>query len=296
MNIHHLELFYYVAKFGGISEAVRNIPYGIQQPAVSSQIRLLEDDLGLVLFRRRPFELTAAGAELYQFVEPFFSNVGAMSEKLRGGTARRICIGASELVLRDHLPLILQMVGQKFPRLKVCLRQGYQPDLEDWLQKGELDLAITLLQEKPRPGTQTCALLRLPLGLLVPKSCRIKSASDLWRLDRIQETLISLPANEMIYRNFQRKLEQLGVEWYTGIEVSSLELIETYVAEGHGFGLSALPPKSNFGRRARILPLEGFDDVTVGVMWNGKPTPLIEAFVCELKKRAWELLGEGGGG
>ena len=33
MNIHHLELFYYVAKFGGISEAVRNMPYGIQQPA-----------------------------------------------------------------------------------------------------------------------------------------------------------------------------------------------------------------------------------------------------------------------
>jgi hypothetical protein len=29
---HHLELFYYVARFGGISEAVRNIPYGIQQP------------------------------------------------------------------------------------------------------------------------------------------------------------------------------------------------------------------------------------------------------------------------
>ena len=35
MNIHHLELFYYVARYGGITEAVRNIPYGIQQPAVS---------------------------------------------------------------------------------------------------------------------------------------------------------------------------------------------------------------------------------------------------------------------
>ena len=38
LNIHHLELFYYVAKHGGIMAAVRNIPYGIQQPAVSGQI------------------------------------------------------------------------------------------------------------------------------------------------------------------------------------------------------------------------------------------------------------------
>ena len=41
MNVHHLELFYYVAKHGGISQAVRNIPYGIQQPAVSGQVLAL---------------------------------------------------------------------------------------------------------------------------------------------------------------------------------------------------------------------------------------------------------------
>jgi len=52
MNIHHLELFYYVARHGGISRAVRNMPYGIQQPAVSSQILLLEEDLGTRLFAR----------------------------------------------------------------------------------------------------------------------------------------------------------------------------------------------------------------------------------------------------
>ena len=58
MNIHHLELFYYVAKHEGISNAVRKIPYGIQQPAVSAQIALLEERLDATLFHRRPFELT----------------------------------------------------------------------------------------------------------------------------------------------------------------------------------------------------------------------------------------------
>src|SRR5580693_733224 len=61
MNVHHLELFFYVAKHGGIMPAVRNIPYGIQQPAVSSQMAQLEEYLGATLFQRRPFELTEVG-------------------------------------------------------------------------------------------------------------------------------------------------------------------------------------------------------------------------------------------
>jgi hypothetical protein len=85
MNVHHLELFYYVARHGGIMEAVRNIPYGIQQPAVSGQIIQLEEFLGVTLFQRRPFSLTPQGKELYEFIKPFFENLTPMAEK----TARR---------------------------------------------------------------------------------------------------------------------------------------------------------------------------------------------------------------
>ena len=45
-NLHHLELFYHVARAGGITAAVRSMPYGIQQPAVSGQI--LHDYLSVV--------------------------------------------------------------------------------------------------------------------------------------------------------------------------------------------------------------------------------------------------------
>ena len=66
MNIHHLELFYYVARHGGITEAVRNIPYGIQQPAVSGHLKALENTLNLKLFERSStgVHLTTAGQAL----------------------------------------------------------------------------------------------------------------------------------------------------------------------------------------------------------------------------------------
>src|SRR6185295_8571840 len=122
MNIHHLELFYYVARHGGISEAVRNIPYGIQQPAVSGQILQLEEFLGVTLFHRRPFALTPPGEELYKFIQPFFDNLAAMTNKLRGDLTQHIRIGSSEIVLRDHLPIPLENVRKGFPHLKVTLR------------------------------------------------------------------------------------------------------------------------------------------------------------------------------
>ncbi|HWB61047.1 MAG TPA: LysR family transcriptional regulator, partial [Chthoniobacteraceae bacterium] len=88
MNVHHLELFYYVAKHGGISEAVRKMPYGIQQPAISAQILQLEESLNLILFQRRPFQLTPAGRELYEFVEPFFGRLDETARRLLGETNR----------------------------------------------------------------------------------------------------------------------------------------------------------------------------------------------------------------
>src|SRR5215472_4042461 len=135
MNIHHLELFYYVAKHGGIAEAVRNIPYGIQQPAMSGQIIQLEEFLGTTLFQRRPFALTPAGEELYQFIKPFFENLGPMADKLRGGETQHLRIAASEIVLRDHLPALLQEARRSFPKLKVSLREGYHPQVLNLLER-----------------------------------------------------------------------------------------------------------------------------------------------------------------
>ncbi len=291
MNIHHLELFYYVARHGGISEAVRKIPYGIQQPAVSGQILQLEEFLGVTLFHRRPFALTSPGEELYKFIQPFFHNLEAMTNKLRGDLMQHIRIGSSEIVLRDHLPAPLENVRKKFPNLKVTLRTGYQPQLEGWVQKQELDLAVTVLEGKPPAGVNALALLKLPLVLLVEKTSRLRSAEDLWKQDRIEETLICLQANEAILKNFQQGLSRLEVEWFPRLEVGSLMLVEPYVANGYGVGLSIAVPEARLSPQVRALPLNNFPPVVMGAIWHGKTTPVIQALLDELQKRAKSLGG-----
>lgn len=290
MNIHHLELFYHVARHGGISEAVRHMPYGIQQPAISSQLIQLEEDLGVTLFQRRPFLLTAAGEELFAYTRPFFDGLADMEARLKsGGRHQHIRIGAAEEILRDHVPIPLQRLKKKFPSLKLTLRAGYLPQLESWLQRRELDFAVTIVEGKPPSGLSGVPLVSLNLGLLVPKASPLRAAAELWRRDRIDDTLISLPADEPISRIFQQGLARLRVDWFPGIEVSSLDAIESFVTHGYGLGLAVLVPGRAAPAALRVLPLPDFPAVTIGALWSGKLTPITQTLLTELQARVKQM-------
>lgn len=295
MNVHHLELFYYVAKHGGISEAVRNMPYGIQQPAVSGQVIQLEEFLGVTLFQRRPFALTAPGQELYDFIKPFFANLTPMAEKLRGGVVQHLRIAASETVLSSFLPEMLQELKGAFPKLKVSLREAYHPEVVTLLQAQEIDLSIGLLGGKPPGGIQAISLFDLPLALLVPRTSKLKSADELWEQDRIEESLITVPSNEPMRRAFQEGLAKRKVDWIGGIEVSSVEMVQNYVAHGYGIGVTVDLPELKLHATVRVLPLPDFPRVTFGVLWQGRRSAVLNGMIQILEKRVAQLTKQRGG-
>ncbi len=236
--------------------------------------------------------MTPAGEKLYGFIQPFFSNLEAIATELHGGQARQIRIGASTIVLRDHLPEFFLSFRKKYPQLKIALREGYHAELENLLQREELDLAVTLIEKKSAPGIRSEALLELPLTLLVHRNSPVTSAEELWRRDRVEEPLICLPENEAICRHFQQGLSRLKVDWFPSVEVSSIDLIETYVASGFGIGLSVVVPKAAPPAEVRAVPLPKaqFVPVRIGALWRGKMSPLQQAFFAELQSRARRLV------
>jgi len=288
VNIHHLELFYHVAKHGGISEAVRRMPYGIQQPAVSGQILKLEEDLGLKLFQRRPFALTPAGRELFEFVEPFFGRVEETGTRLRGEASERLRLAGPSAVLRDHLPSLLEQYRRAFPRLRLSLHVANQAAAESMLRKQQIDLAIIELEGRPA-GLRCRALLKLPLYLLVPQSRRLRSASELWKADEIADPLISLPANETITKLFREGLRDLSINWPTSVEVSALDLIPAFVRAGFGIGLSVLAPGEKAPGKIRRVALPNFPPLVIAALWQGKLSEVAEGFLEIIKTHSREL-------
>jgi DNA-binding transcriptional LysR family regulator len=196
--------------------------------------------------------------------------------------------------LRDHLPEILDRLRAQFPSTRLILRSGYQPDLLEWMRKQELDLALTLLDKTAPPGVRVMPIMKLPLVLLASRKRRLRSLDELWLRKRVQEPLLCLPPNEFICRNFQDGLRALAVEWKPSIELSSLELIEAYVENDYGFGLSLAVPGKKFSRRIRVFPLCGFPEVEFGLVWNGEPTAFVKALMNEAQRRAYMLGGAQG--
>ena len=179
MNVHHLELFYYVAKHGGISAAVRHIPYGIQQPAVSGQMRQLEEETGVKLFERTPFRLTPAGEQLFAHIRPFFENLDSLAEELRAESQPELRIGGAEIVLRDHVPAVMRQVRARHPQVRLRLHTGYEAQLQDWLSNGTIDLAITSTSARPPAKLRQLPIVRIPLVLLVHRTAPWKSAAEI---------------------------------------------------------------------------------------------------------------------
>jgi DNA-binding transcriptional LysR family regulator len=90
-------------------------------------------------------------------------------------------------------------------------------------------------------------------------------------------------------RVFQEQLRKRGLDWYPSLELTSLDLVARYVAEGYGVGLSVVMPSVSPPANVRIIALEDFPAIPFGALWMGKLNPLAECFLQEAEKLAREL-------
>jgi len=65
-----------------------------------------------------------------------------------------------------------------------------------------------------------------------------------------------------------------------------VQLVEAYVAHGYGIGLSIAVPNAKSPKDLRALPLAGFEPVIFGVLWQGKATPILSAFLQTIQDMA----------
>ncbi len=296
MNVHHLELFYYVARHKGISEAARRIPYGIQQPAISGQILQLENALGLELFRRRPFQLTSAGRRLYEFIFPFFSQLPDLATELKQADSAHLRLGASASTLAKHIPTLLQDLKAVFPKLKLTLREIPSRGSLAALQTGEIDVSLTVKPETLAPGSEFLELLKLPLILLVPEKSRYRSfpqlITDLPSKPALKtgcEPLLCLPEEEPLSQIFQGELKERNIIWEPQLEVSSADLAVPYVLEGFGVALYINVPGIPLPKGLRAIKLPKFPPLIVGLLSIGQPKPVVLQFAKMCLRKVREL-------
>lgn len=296
MNVHHLELFYFVAKYEGITSAVRKMPYGIQQPAVSGQILQLEEKLGVRLFNRRPFALTPAGEELYDFVYPFFSRLGDIELRLKGEEGRHLRLAATASALRNHLPDVLELLKNQEPDLRLSLREVAPSDVHALLTSQQVDVAIGVIGGKMTEGLKAEPLMKIPSVLWVPSDSKAKTWRCFIEKDPFskkgligREPLIGLPPNEVLQQMLQKEFDRIDLVWPVSVEVNSTDVIRDYVSRGFGVGLGIQIPGLRAPKGVKALPLTGFPPLVVGAMYQGKAKGVVQKFLAIAKEHVKSL-------
>ena len=296
--MHHLELFFYVAKYEGITNAVRRMPYGIQQPAVSSQLKQLEESLEVKLFHRRPFAMTPAGEMLYDFCYPFFSRLARVEKALMGEEQRTLRLAASAVILRDHLPEVLSKLCQREPGLRLAMRVVMPPEVPQLLLRQEVDLAISvqMADDVAAPSSLTVEpLVDIAPALCVPEDAEEREWTDFLepapygkgQVGRVP--LVCLPDSERLQQLFSAELRRRKVDWNGEVEVNSFDTIARYVAEGFGVGLGLAVPGKMATPGTKLLPLPGFPSLTVAAFYHGQLRPLAERFLQGAREVAQSL-------
>lgn len=146
MNFKQLEAFLYVAELNSFTRAAKKLY--MSQPAVSFQIRSLEDEFKVTLFQRteKRVVLTEAGRMLYPEVKKIVLHYYKILEELdhlKGLKTGRLNIGASTIPGEYILPLFIGSFRKAYPGIRVQLRVGGSAEVMDWVNNMEVALGVT---------------------------------------------------------------------------------------------------------------------------------------------------------
>jgi len=142
MELYQLKIFVTVAKTGAVTKASEQLY--LSQPAVSAQIKALEEELGLTLFERtvRGMSLTPHGVVMLEQAQQLLAQQRDMldeARRLRGGISGRLRLGSNRGPSAQLLGKLLTQLSEAAPELDVSLEFGSPAEIAAAISEGRLD-------------------------------------------------------------------------------------------------------------------------------------------------------------
>src|SRR5262245_6804512 len=267
----------------------------ISQPALSAQIRALEELLGLRLFERsrRGVRVTRAGAAVIERSRELLRGLGELVQTARASgepLAGPLHFGVIPTVAPYLLPRWPPRVRAAWPRLQLYLHEDRTARLVAALVEGRLDLLLLALPLR-RPDLETLAIFDEPFALALPRGHPLaRSRAPVRETALEQEPVLLLDDGHCLRDQALAVCRQAGAREAEDVRAASLSTLVQMVAGGLGVTLlpsSALATEAR-GRAVVVRPFRApAPGRTVGLAWRrssprGREFRELGAFLREL--------------
>lgn len=271
MRYVQLRAFHYVATCGGFSRAAEELC--LTQPAISDQVRKLEEEYDILLFnrQRKQASLTGAGGQLLTITRRLFDceqqahELLAESRALRTGTLRIVADAAY------HLLGIIGSFRARHPGVRIIMRAGNTETVIRDLYSYDADIGV--LGEIPKGRDfEIVRLNSTPIIAFASVDHPASRKASLTFADLANLPLVLRERGSKTRRKLEEGAAAAGVSLQATIEAEGREAVREIVAAGVGVGVVS---QAEFGHDVRLLqiPIEG------------PPMLMEEALIC-LKERS----------
>ena len=262
MELDQITAFLEVARNQSFSRAAEKLYR--TQPAISAQIRSLEQECGEKLFDRlgRKIFLTRPGEILLDYAEQLVALHRETLQRVKeanGTAAGRLVVGANEATCLYVLPQVFAEFKRKHPQVAISIYRSFSHKILQKMAENQVDLGIVTL-----PVTQN-NLKVIPffedvLWVVMPPSHRLAKRASLKLEDMTGEPLIFPKGGhtrELLERIFRKHRDRLQIS----MELASVETIKKFVGAGLGISLLSRSYAEMEIRSGilKLIPLQGVD-------------------------------------
>ena len=273
MEIKHLRSFVTLAEELHFGRAAQRL--SIVQPALSMQIKMLEEELGVRLFERNRHSvaLTEVGTIFLPEARATLHQSAHAADVARAGgrgEIGRVRLGFVSSVLPELLPTLVRALHARLPRIELELKDMPGPDQAAALKNGQLDFGLMRLPAAI-PGIHTREVLQENFIVALPGDHPLVACTSLHPTDLAQLPVFILARRYApgFYDELMQALTRQGAQLQIATELGEFTTMLALVSAGLGVGL--LPANAGRALPANVIsrPLQlGDYRATTGLAWT----------------------------
>jgi len=242
MEIRRLQYFVCIAELGSLGRAADILR--IAQPALTRQVRLLEQELGATLFTRsrRGMQLTEEGTQLLadvtgplRHLEGALQNIRSRGADLSGNVA----LGMTPTVACFLAQPMLEGMASAAPEVALRIVEGTSLHIGEGLLAGELDIGL-LHEPLHDHRLENRDLMTEDMVIVGPMASGLSPDRELL-IDELTSLPLILPNPKNGLRSItERYAAKYGVHFTIKYVIDSFPVLKDMIGNGHGFGIMPL--------------------------------------------------------